>query len=213
MNRVSPPKNWNELNDLLWNSSFDPNSHRYRPYIAFRGLPEDYGNLRTGLQRLGDPGPQLDAEELRWRERRLIDSFSLTAHQQLPTQPSDWQILLLAQHYRLRSHYWIGLHHRTRLCSSQPRIIRNSIKTASYGASVVWRRIASCHRRLTTSWQTKSARISFMKRAFRGTFPRSGTSTGSAHQMLSSGSSRRQWTFGLSTSTPCFPLCRALIMI
>jgi len=103
MNRVPPPKSWNKLNDILWKSSKDHKYQKYRPYVAFRGLSEDYGNLRTGIQRIGGPRIQLDAEELLWRERRLIDSFRLTACKELPDQPSDWQVLLLAQHYRLPS--------------------------------------------------------------------------------------------------------------
>jgi len=101
MNKLNPPATWNELNDLLWASSFDAGTGRYRPYTAFRGLPADYPNLRTGLQRIGDPGPQLGSPELRWRERRLIDSFRLTAHEYLPPHATDWQVLMVAQHYRL----------------------------------------------------------------------------------------------------------------
>jgi hypothetical protein len=101
MNRLEAPENWQKLDSLLWRHSFDTQSKKYRPYIAFRGLPKDYGDLRTGLQRLGDPGPQPDAIELRKRERRLIDSFRMYASEHLSLGSSDWDVLLLAQHYRL----------------------------------------------------------------------------------------------------------------
>jgi hypothetical protein len=101
MNALEPPKDWNELDSLLWRRSFDRQSGKYRPYIAFRGLSKDYGNLRTGIQRLGDPGAQLDADTLAKRERRLIDSFRMYAREHLSLGSSDWDVLLLAQHYRL----------------------------------------------------------------------------------------------------------------
>ena len=72
MHTISPPKDWDDLNKSLWESSFDASRVRYQPYIAFRGLSEKlWKSSRTGLQRLGDPGEQLSADELRWRERRL----------------------------------------------------------------------------------------------------------------------------------------------
>lgn len=102
MNKLDLPENWGQLDNLLWQRSFDRTLNKYRPYIAFRGLSsEKYLDLRTGIQRLGDPGPQLNADELAKRERRLIDSFRNYARKHFSSDPSDWDVLLLAQHYRL----------------------------------------------------------------------------------------------------------------
>jgi hypothetical protein len=101
MNTVEPPKDWKELDRLLWKGSFDYASNKYRPRIAFRGLSQNYGNLQTGIQRLGGPGSQLDADTLVKKERRLIDSFRMYAYEYFPSGASDWDVLLLAQHYRL----------------------------------------------------------------------------------------------------------------
>lgn len=103
MNIEKAPANWKELDTLLWQRSFDAGTQRYKPYVAFRGLPKNYGNLRTGLQRLADP--PLPAAELEKRERRLIDSFSMYAREHFSLGTSDWDVLLLAQHYRLPTRF------------------------------------------------------------------------------------------------------------
>jgi hypothetical protein len=69
--------------------------------VAYRGLSEDFGDLRTSLQRLGYPRPELPPDELRWRERRIIESFSKYARWRLTFGQSDWDVMLLGQHYRL----------------------------------------------------------------------------------------------------------------
>lgn len=101
MNKLPSPKNWNELDKLLWQCSWDPKTRKSNPYVAFRGLPEDYGNLRTTLQRLGYPRPQYNDIELASRERRLIDNFRMYAGEHVSLGPTDWDVLMLAQHYRL----------------------------------------------------------------------------------------------------------------
>jgi hypothetical protein len=89
------PRSWKDLNEHLWAHSFDDRSSSHRPYIAYRGLPEHYNNLLTGIQRLGD------SADRKWRERRIIETFSVYAREHLPREPTDWDILFLGQHYRL----------------------------------------------------------------------------------------------------------------
>jgi hypothetical protein len=101
MNLLEPPRNWEELNEALWKNSVDPMSEEYRPHVAFRGMPENYGNLRTGIQRIGDPTRPDWLDKLPWRERRVIDTFATYAREHLPTGFTDWDVLFLGQHYRL----------------------------------------------------------------------------------------------------------------
>jgi hypothetical protein len=91
--RELTPTSWNELNDALWERSFDNNCDKWRSYTAFRGLSQRYGNLKTSLQRLDG--------DIRWKERRLIDSFRLYARKHLRHGITDWHVLLIGQHYRL----------------------------------------------------------------------------------------------------------------
>jgi hypothetical protein len=101
MNVLEAPRNWKDLDAALWLHSIDPHSQEYRPHIAYRGTPEDYGNLRTGIQRLGDPSRPDSLDELCWRERRVIDTFATYASEHLPVGFTDWDVLFLGQHYRL----------------------------------------------------------------------------------------------------------------
>jgi hypothetical protein len=100
MNIVDPPKTWDELNTALWRGSIDSYGN-YRPRIAFRGMSENYDNLRTSIQRIGGPGKIHPVSELSWRERRVIETFSTYAREHLPVGFTDWDVILLGQHYRL----------------------------------------------------------------------------------------------------------------
>ncbi len=84
---------WDELNGYLWERSYDETSGKWRTYTAFRGLSQRYGNMLTGLQRLGG--------DLRRKERRIIDNFRMYAREDLRHGITDWHVLLLGQHYRL----------------------------------------------------------------------------------------------------------------
>src|SRR5215467_865302 len=105
------PKTWNELNDVLWENSAD--GDRYRPYVAFRGLPiyDEKDPLRTGLQRIrnrsrkrGQLTPPADLNRL---ERRLIDTFRQYAREHYPHRDleSDWDVLALGRHYLLPTRF------------------------------------------------------------------------------------------------------------
>lgn len=101
MRSVYTPTCWQELDAFLWRHSRDEERGQFRPYVAYRGLPEDFGDLRTSLQRLGHPRPELSRRELRWREGRILDSFRKYARARLTFGHSDWDVMLLGQHYRL----------------------------------------------------------------------------------------------------------------
>jgi hypothetical protein len=100
MNIAAAPRTWEELNTALWRASVDSYGN-YRPRIAFRGTSENYGNLLTSIQRIGGPGKIHPLKELQWRERRIIETFSTYAREHLPLGFTDWDIILLGQHYRL----------------------------------------------------------------------------------------------------------------
>jgi hypothetical protein len=110
MDEQSFQEYWNKLNNDL---SLCPDSWgrtNFLPDVAYRGLPKDY-DLLTTLQRLPlgvrrrDNKP-LDTNddrvsELARRERRLIDSFRKYTRSLLQFGTTDWDVMLLAQHYRL----------------------------------------------------------------------------------------------------------------
>jgi len=97
------PKDWREVDEALWRASFDTPADKYRAYIAYRGLPEDYPNMLTKVQRMreepnispGQPG------SLEWTERRLLDSFRTYERLSLQTGNTDWDVMLLGQHHGL----------------------------------------------------------------------------------------------------------------
>lgn len=108
MHILPKPKSWSELTRQLRRGERDPLVGRVRPIIAFRGLSERKYRLETGIQRLykrqmknrrisGHPS----VFDPLWIERRLIDTFKMYAIEHLPTEISDWDVLQLAQHYRL----------------------------------------------------------------------------------------------------------------
>lgn len=97
------PQTWTELSDLLFKK--DPASGKYRPYLAFRGLSQEYlrGELRTGIQRISDSTEKHfgRSADLPVVEQRLIDTFRNYAQEHHPELVSDWEVLALARHYRL----------------------------------------------------------------------------------------------------------------
>lgn len=94
-------KTYHKLIDELTQNSFDPGTQMGSPFVAFRGSGKIFGNLKTGLQRLQDVNQQLPDWDLLSRERRLIDNFRMYAAAYYTLGTSDWDVLLVAQHYRL----------------------------------------------------------------------------------------------------------------
>jgi hypothetical protein len=83
---------WNELNEQLYESSWQDNIKRFRSRYAFTGLNSNK-KLETSLSRLGD-----DAAS---REEHLLRAFRRYAHRDLFQSDSLWYWLSLAQHHGL----------------------------------------------------------------------------------------------------------------
>lgn len=101
--RTVVPLDWDDLNKALWEESFDDAIDKWRTYTAFRGVSQDYGNMFTRLQRVHeDPGvlPEKPGS-LEWKERRLLDAFRMYERLQLRSGQTDWDVMLLGQHYGL----------------------------------------------------------------------------------------------------------------
>jgi hypothetical protein len=80
--------------------------------MMYRGLPNAAYELTTSVQRLNVAVRRLEGGrpivsdndrrlELQYRERRLIDSFRKYARTLLSFGTTDWDVMVLGQHYRL----------------------------------------------------------------------------------------------------------------
>jgi hypothetical protein len=84
---------WNELNELLYESSWNQRLGRFRSSFAFRGQSDLADGLLTGLARLGGP-PEV--------EGHLLRNFRKYAQREvLPSGDSVWNWLAVAQHHGL----------------------------------------------------------------------------------------------------------------
>ncbi len=86
-------KSWNELQEKLFENSWNPKIGRYRSKFAFRGLSDAEYKLETTLMRLGGDYTQL--------ENHLLRNFSKYAHQNVVEHDSIWHWLSVAQHHGL----------------------------------------------------------------------------------------------------------------
>src|SRR5947209_4533520 len=84
---------WTELQERLYEGSWQPELDRFRSPFAFRGqsLPEP--GLRTALMRLGGDYAQL--------ENHLLRNFRKYAYRDAVAEDSVWNWLALAQHHGL----------------------------------------------------------------------------------------------------------------
>ena len=96
-----PPESVVALVERLSKHSYDPIRKAAIPFVAFRGAGRTYGNLNTGVQRLCNEHGPLVGSDLLNCERRLLDNFRLYAAAHCQLGPTDWDVLALAQHYRL----------------------------------------------------------------------------------------------------------------
>ncbi len=84
---------WKELNELVYEGSWDHGLQRHRLTSAFRGMGNAAADLRTGLVRLGGAAERL--------EGHLLRNFRKYAERQSVPRDSIWNWLALAQHHGL----------------------------------------------------------------------------------------------------------------
>jgi hypothetical protein len=84
---------WNELNELLYENSWQENIGRFRAQFAFRGMSSETYDLTTSLSRLGGTAGDLEGAMLR--------AFQKYAHDPTRQDMSIWNWLALAQHHGL----------------------------------------------------------------------------------------------------------------
>jgi hypothetical protein len=81
---------WSDLQDRLFEDSWQENLQRHRSRFAFRGMPDAAGSLATRLQRLAPAA-----------ERHLLRNFRKFARASAVPEDSAWNWLTLAQHHGL----------------------------------------------------------------------------------------------------------------
>src|SRR5262249_21313310 len=84
---------WSELNERLYEGSYQEKLGRFRSHFAFRGLADVAWDLQTSLMRLGGPYEKL--------EGHLLRNFRKYAHRQADIDDSVWNWLAVAQHHGL----------------------------------------------------------------------------------------------------------------
>jgi hypothetical protein len=84
---------WNELNERLYDESWQQSLGRFRSYYAFRGMKDASYDLRTSLTRLGGAYDRL--------ETHLLRNFRKYAQRNDAVGDSVWNWLAVAQHHGL----------------------------------------------------------------------------------------------------------------
>jgi hypothetical protein len=84
---------WNELNERLYEGSWNQTLGRFRSHMAFRGMPDTKYDLKTSLQMLGGTFAK--------HEAALLRNFRKYAHRDASPSDSLWTWLALAQHHGL----------------------------------------------------------------------------------------------------------------
>lgn len=123
---------WSELQDALFEGSWNERINRYRAPFAYRGLSDADYRLETTLTRLGGPFTELERHLLRnFRKyaRGVPDQFSsfwhlitIAQHHGLPTRLLDWTYSpFVAAHFATANHeqfdkdgvIWVVDYHQT----------------------------------------------------------------------------------------------------
>ncbi len=84
---------WNDLQNELFQDSWNPELGRFRSRYAYRGLSDVDYHLETTLIRLQGPYWEL--------EKHLLRNFRKYAHRNVVESDSVWHWLSVAQHYGL----------------------------------------------------------------------------------------------------------------
>lgn len=84
---------WAELNDRVFEGSWNPTIARFRSQFVFRGSSTAQGKLETALMQLGGKYEDL--------EHHLLRNFRKYAHRDVVSQDTLWQWLSVAQHHGL----------------------------------------------------------------------------------------------------------------
>ena len=84
---------WNELNNILFDGTWNPTISRYRSTFAYRGVSIESYPLTNGLTRLGTPYPNM--------EKNLIKQFKKYAQRHVVDRDTEWHWLSVAQHHGL----------------------------------------------------------------------------------------------------------------
>src|SRR5687768_16983186 len=90
------PSSWAELNDMLYEASWDENILRHRCPYVFRGMASCRNDLSTTLMRLGS-----GHDDLARLEGHLLRNFRKYAHADSAASNSVWNWLALAAHHGL----------------------------------------------------------------------------------------------------------------
>lgn len=88
-------QSWNELNDRLYEESWQEPLGRFRSSFVFRGQSDCGNPLETALSRLAGP------ESAATLEGHMLRAFRRYAHRHAPDQDTPWNWLALAQHHGL----------------------------------------------------------------------------------------------------------------
>ncbi len=84
---------WSELNELLFEDTWNSKIRRFRSTFAYRGISNKDFKLLNSLSRLGTPYPNM--------EKNLIKQFKKYAHKLIVDKDTEWHWLSVAQHYGL----------------------------------------------------------------------------------------------------------------
>lgn len=86
-------QSWNDLQDAVYNDSWQAGLKRFRSPFAFRGMPDFEHRLNTSLSRIGGNPDE--------KEKHLLRNFRKYASRNFVEHDSAWDWLALAKHHGL----------------------------------------------------------------------------------------------------------------